>query len=89
MESLQKLFSMAAGGRIALYLLINPWSTSDEISKRVIMLSKDRIRHILLEMYAKGLVERRRRTTELGRRPYEYRLIQPIRNLIRSKLRFE
>jgi hypothetical protein len=58
MESLERLLSMAAGGRIAIYLLIHPWSTPEEISKRIITLSEDRIRYILQEMHEKGLGEK-------------------------------
>lgn len=85
MSFLDRLLNMPGAARIALSLLRRPWSTFDEAAEGILV-SEDRVRHILQKMYVSGLVERRPREAASGRRPFEYQLVRSLRDEIHSLL---
>ena len=63
--------------KIYIYVLANPWSTSDEVAKGT-GLYPSTVREALAELHDEERVSRKKRESEgAGNNPYEYRAIQP------------
>ena len=63
--------------KIYVYLLANPWSTSEEVAKGT-GLYPSTVREALAELHDEERVSREKRESEgAGNNPYEYRAIQP------------